>query len=171
MVRKDLPANALVVAQGRNHPLLSNRLITVERLRWIHGPPEGLERGLRLSAKTRYRHRDGGCVARTLNSGRCLVRFDQPEWAVTPGQYLVFYDGEEWPGRRRDRAGRSVACQWRREGPDPDRLLISHQPLLPANFNYSGEPCRRFSLTHHSHATIRTPIRIAFYDSVGAVSI
>ena len=98
VVRKDLPANALVVAQGRNHPLLSNRLITVERLRWIHGPPEGLDHGLRLSAKTRYRHRDGGCVARTLNSGRCLVRFDQPEWAVTPGQYLVFYDGEECLG-------------------------------------------------------------------------
>ncbi|MDE0206751.1 MAG: tRNA 2-thiouridine(34) synthase MnmA, partial [Candidatus Tectomicrobia bacterium] len=33
-----------------------------------------------------------------LGPDRCLVRFDQPQWAVTPGQYLVFYDGEECLG-------------------------------------------------------------------------
>lgn len=98
VVRKDPGANALVVAQGRNHPLLFSRLVTVRDLRWIRGAPEGLSRGVRVSAKTRYRQKDAACEARLLGPNRCLVRFDQPQWAVTPGQYLVFYNREECLG-------------------------------------------------------------------------
>ncbi len=98
VVRKDLDANALVVAQGHDHPLLFSRLVRVGRLRWVRGRPNELSTGLRMSAKTRYRQRDASCTARSLDTDRCLVRFDQPQWAVTPGQYLVFYDGEECLG-------------------------------------------------------------------------
>ena len=98
VVRKDPGANALVVAQGRNHPLLFSRLITVRRLRWVRGAPNELPGGVRLSAKTRYRQKDAACEARLLGPNRCLVRFDKPQWAVTPGQYLVFYNAEECLG-------------------------------------------------------------------------
>ncbi|WP_446831826.1 tRNA 2-thiouridine(34) synthase MnmA [Candidatus Foliamicus sp.] len=98
VVRKDTCANALVVAQGHDHPLLYSRQAIVRGLRWIRGAPAGLTTGLRLSAKTRYRQTDAECVARLLTPDRCLVRFDAPQWAVTPGQYLVFYKGEECIG-------------------------------------------------------------------------
>ncbi len=98
VARKDLRANALVVAQGRDHPLLYSRRVTVRGLRWINGAPDALAQGRRLSAKTRYRHNDANCLARLLAPGRCLARFDEPQWAVTPGQYLVFYNGEECLG-------------------------------------------------------------------------
>lgn len=98
VVRKDLNANTLVVAQGHDHPLLYSRRVAVRGLRWVNGAPDGFARGARLSAKTRYRQNDAGCVARLLAPGRCLVRFDAPQWAVTPGQYLVFYNGPECLG-------------------------------------------------------------------------
>lgn len=98
VVRKDLRANALVVAQGHDHPLLFSRLVTVRGLNWIHGPPDGLSQGAHLDAKTRYRQGDAACSARLLAPDRCLVRFNKPQWAVTPGQYLVFYAGEECLG-------------------------------------------------------------------------
>lgn len=98
VVRKDLSANALVVAQGHDHPLLFSRMITVRKLKWVRGTPDRLPGGMRLSAKTRYRQDDADCEARLLGPNRSLVRFDKPQWAVTPGQYLVFYDGEECLG-------------------------------------------------------------------------
>ncbi len=98
VVRKDLRANALIVAQGRDHPLLFSRMVTVRKLRWVCGVPDGLPASMRLSAKTRYRQEDAACDARLLGPDRCLVRFENPQWAVTPGQYLVFYRGEECLG-------------------------------------------------------------------------
>lgn len=98
VARKDMSANALVVAQGHDHPLLFSRSVTVRKLRWIHGAPEGFSAGIRLSARIRYRQQDTACAARALGPDRCLARFDKSQWAVTPGQYLVFYDGEECLG-------------------------------------------------------------------------
>ena len=98
VVRKDVRANALVVAQGRDHPLLFSRLVTVRKPRWVRSAPDALAGGMRLSAKTRYRQADAPCEARLLGPDRCLVRFHKPQWAVTPGQYLVLYDGEECLG-------------------------------------------------------------------------
>ncbi|MCY4157505.1 MAG: tRNA 2-thiouridine(34) synthase MnmA [Gammaproteobacteria bacterium] len=98
VVRKDLNANALVVAQGHDHPLLYSRRVEVRGLRWINGAPAAFAKGARLSAKTRYRQNDADCRARLLAPDRCLVRFDTPQWAVTPGQYLVFYNGQECLG-------------------------------------------------------------------------
>ena len=37
---------------------------------------------------------DAPCTLEALAAGRWRVRFDTPQWAPTPGQYLVLYDGE-----------------------------------------------------------------------------
>ena len=65
---------------------------------WINGQPDPLARGeLRCAAKTRYRQADQRCRV-TLADGGISVFFDQPQWAVTPGQYLVIYDGDRCLG-------------------------------------------------------------------------
>ena len=48
---------------------------------------------LALAAKTRYRMADAACRVE-LSADRCRATFDAPQWAPTPGQYLVLYDGE-----------------------------------------------------------------------------
>ena len=60
-------------------------------MHWIGGTEPG---GRRFAAKTRYRMADAGCALESLAAGRWRVRFDAPQWAPTPGQYLVLYDGE-----------------------------------------------------------------------------
>lgn len=52
----------------------------------------------RLTAKTRYRQADQPCTVEAAGDGRVRVRFDQPQRAVTPGQSVVFYDGENCLG-------------------------------------------------------------------------
>ena len=54
-------------------------------------PPTG---ALRVSAKTRYRQRDVPCLVVPTDRDTVRVAFDEPQWAVTPGQSVVFYDGE-----------------------------------------------------------------------------
>jgi tRNA-uridine 2-sulfurtransferase len=49
------------------------------------------------AAKTRYRQADAACALQTLSDsdGREFeLRFEQPQWAVTPGQSAVLYDAE-----------------------------------------------------------------------------
>lgn len=88
---KDMAANELIVVQGHDHPLLYKPALIADQLSWLadEPPPAG-----RYSAKTRYRQQDAACEFRMLDVGRCQVLFDTPQWAVTPGQSLVLYDGD-----------------------------------------------------------------------------
>jgi tRNA-specific 2-thiouridylase len=88
---KDLTRNALVVVQGHEHPLLFRREVEAFDLNWIAGAPPALPS--RLAAKTRYRMADAPCAVRAAGDG-VTAAFDAPQWAPTPGQYLVFYDGD-----------------------------------------------------------------------------
>jgi tRNA-uridine 2-sulfurtransferase len=91
VARKDLASNTLWVVQGHDHPwLLSDRLIATSPA-WVGPCPEA---GRRLSAKTRYRQLDAGCVVLAADQGRLELGFEQPQWAVTPGQSAVLYDGD-----------------------------------------------------------------------------
>ncbi len=88
---KDVTRNALVVVQGHDHPDLYARDVAVRDLHWIAGEPPALP--LRAGGKTRYRMADAACTLQEAGDG-LLARFDLPQWAPTPGQYLVLYDGE-----------------------------------------------------------------------------
>ena len=88
---KDLSHNTLVVVQGRDHPLLHRRDVAASEMHWIAGPPRTLP--ARLAAKTRYRMPDASCTVEPRPDG-VVARFDVPQWAPTPGQYLVLYDGD-----------------------------------------------------------------------------
>jgi tRNA-uridine 2-sulfurtransferase len=89
---KDLAANKLVVVQGHDHPLLLKRSLAADETSWVAGSPPA-ERS-EHTAKTRYRQADAPCtLARVLESG-IRLDFTAPQWAVTPGQSVVLYDGE-----------------------------------------------------------------------------
>jgi tRNA-specific 2-thiouridylase len=91
VAEKDLRRNALVVVQGHDHPMLFRREVEAGDLHWISGVPPSLP--ARVGAKTRYRMPDAACTLAGV-AGGCLATFDAPQWAPTPGQYLVVYDGD-----------------------------------------------------------------------------
>ena len=89
---KESARNALVVVQGHEHPRLYARRLDVLGMHWIGAAPPAS--GIRLGAKTRYRMADAACRVLALDGERWRAEFDAPQWAPTPGQYLVLYDGE-----------------------------------------------------------------------------
>ncbi|NOZ75989.1 MAG: tRNA 2-thiouridine(34) synthase MnmA, partial [FCB group bacterium] len=70
--------------------------LTADEVHWIgHQPPEP---GLRISAKIRYRQPDQPCRITEITDNRLKVSFEQPQFAVAPGQSVVFYYREECLG-------------------------------------------------------------------------
>ncbi len=95
---KDAARNALVVVQGHEHPLLYRRTVDAQDLHWIAGAPPDRSVPLSLGAKTRYRMPDAACRVELVDGDRCRAVFEAPQWAPTPGQYLVLYDGDACVG-------------------------------------------------------------------------
>jgi tRNA-specific 2-thiouridylase len=87
---KDLARNRLVVVQGHDHPALLAPALLARDASWVsgRGPAQGA-----YGAKTRYRQADAPCTL-AWRDGEMEVRFADPQWAVTPGQSVVLYDGE-----------------------------------------------------------------------------
>nr|WP_281243473.1 tRNA 2-thiouridine(34) synthase MnmA [Evansella caseinilytica] len=92
VVDKDLKKNVLYVAQGFHHPALYSDGLIAENVNWIH--PEQPENSFHCLAKFRYRQPDRGVTVTLMADGKVRVLFDEPERAITPGQSVVFYDGE-----------------------------------------------------------------------------
>ena len=88
---KDIAGNRLIVVQGHDHPLLQAPALRASDVSWIAGAAPSADR--RYAAKTRYRQADAPCALRTRATGFELA-FDTPQWAITPGQSAVVYDGE-----------------------------------------------------------------------------
>ncbi len=88
---KDLTRNVLVAVQGHEHPLLQATQVQVSQASWVSGQAPSAEH---LGAKTRYRQSDGACAFKAIDTDAFRLRFDAPQWAVTPGQSAVLYDGE-----------------------------------------------------------------------------
>jgi len=97
VARKDMASNALYVVQGHDHPWLMSRSLDAEQAHWIAGeppPPEGPGGAGRYGAKTRYRQADAACRFARCERDAFALRFDEPQWAVTPGQSAVVYEGD-----------------------------------------------------------------------------
>ena len=90
VVDKKLDANELIVVQGHeNEALLHSKIIT-QQIHWIAGQaPENSEN---LKAKIRYRQDDQSCSVSHNSNKQYEIIFDTPQWAVTPGQSVVFYE-------------------------------------------------------------------------------
>jgi len=94
VARKDMQSNTLVVVRGHDHPLLQALRLTALDASWVAATPPASSRH---AAKTRYRQADAACVLSAPaggNGGEFALSFDAPQWAVTPGQSAVLYDGE-----------------------------------------------------------------------------
>ena len=88
VVDKDVKANKLIVSQGEPSELFSNGLI-IYKVNWIPKEPEVRE--FECFAKFRYRQPDQR-VRVKIENDRVVVNFIEKQRAVTPGQYVVFYD-------------------------------------------------------------------------------
>jgi tRNA-specific 2-thiouridylase len=92
VLQKDMKRNVLIAGQGKDNPLLYTQTLQVKQLHWIQGEPVRLPYA--CWAKIRYRQLDQVCTIdqhaerETLN-----VLFEKPQRAVTPGQSIVFYQG------------------------------------------------------------------------------
>lgn len=92
VLEKDLENNVLIVGQGHDHPLMLHNILEACQLDWCSDKP--LTQPLRCAAKTRYRQADQACFLEPLGDDRCRAVFDEPQRAITPGQSVVFYDGD-----------------------------------------------------------------------------
>jgi tRNA-specific 2-thiouridylase len=89
---KDMANNRLIVVQGHGHPALLAPRLTALDSHWISGTAPALEHP--YAAKTRYRQNDASCRLTHITDSSSEITFDEAQWAVTPGQSVVIYDGE-----------------------------------------------------------------------------
>ena len=91
VARKDIENNTLYIVQGHEHPWLLSGALRADQASWIAGvPPEARA----MSAKTRYRQADVACRVAPSGISEFALDFTDPQWAVTPGQSAVLYDGD-----------------------------------------------------------------------------
>ena len=89
---KDMENNRLIVVQGHDHPALLSTQLTSLDAHWISGTAPLCNHP--YAAKTRYRQADARCRITQAFTDQCAVSFEQPQWAVTPGQSVVLDEGE-----------------------------------------------------------------------------
>ena len=93
VARKDMAANTLYVVRGHDHPWLLSQQLRADAASWVAGTPPARAA---LAARSRYRQADAAC--RYVDAGGAAdhfgLHFEQAQWAVTPGQSAVVYDGE-----------------------------------------------------------------------------
>lgn len=95
VVGKNIEKNELTVVRGTEHPALYAPWLVAQELNWFAGhAPAKMGVPYRCTAKSRYRQEDQPCTMTTREDGTVKVDFDQPQRALTPGQYVVFYQNE-----------------------------------------------------------------------------
>ena len=92
VARKDMGTNTLYAVQGHDHPWLLAHGLVFDNTAWVAGAPPSPGS---YTAKTRYRQQDAACTLMTEATPDAFrLRFAAAQWAVTPGQSAVLYDGE-----------------------------------------------------------------------------
>ena len=98
VARKDMAANTLWAVQGHDHPWLLSQQLQAQNASWVagHAPSAGAGAGAAsaYAAKARYRQADALCRIQTESDTVFTLDFPAPQWAVTPGQSAVLYDGD-----------------------------------------------------------------------------
>lgn len=91
VARKDMATNTLYVVEGHEHPWLLSSELHASQISWVQGqsPAPGS-----YAAKTRYRQEDAPCALSASSAEGFSLNFGAQQWAVTPGQSAVLYDGE-----------------------------------------------------------------------------
>jgi len=96
VVGKDVKKNILYVGQGFHNPYLYSDSIIATKVNWVSEKEK--PDTFHCTAKFRYRQPDYGVTVERLDGDRVRVVFDEPVRSVTPGQAVVFYNGEECLG-------------------------------------------------------------------------
>ncbi|MCI5687786.1 MAG: tRNA 2-thiouridine(34) synthase MnmA, partial [Emergencia sp.] len=79
------------VVLGDNEDIFKTELLA-DHINWMSvGDPTD---GMRLNAKIRYAHKGAPCMVYPEPEGKVRVVFEEPQRAITPGQSVVFYDGD-----------------------------------------------------------------------------
>jgi tRNA-specific 2-thiouridylase len=91
VARKDMEKNTLWVVQGHDHSLLQSHQLHALNASWVAGDaPQPAP----LNAKARYRQADAACTLAQIDDTAFSLSFPDAQWAVTPGQSAVLYDGD-----------------------------------------------------------------------------
>jgi tRNA-specific 2-thiouridylase len=93
---KDTTSNHLIVTQDRNYPTLSAKKLICDQIHWISDIEPTMP--FNCNAKIRYRQQDQECAVQQINANKLLVEYSAPQWAITPGQSIVFYQQDECLG-------------------------------------------------------------------------
>ncbi|WAA11209.1 tRNA 2-thiouridine(34) synthase MnmA [Fervidibacillus albus] len=96
VIGKDIQRNVLFVGQGFDNEYLYSDSIIATNVNWVSDQVKPSE--FSCTAKFRYRQPDHGVKVISLEDSRAKIVFDEPIRAVTPGQAVVFYNGEECLG-------------------------------------------------------------------------
>ncbi|CAI9388359.1 tRNA 2-thiouridine(34) synthase MnmA [Niallia sp. Sow4_A1] len=96
VIGKDLQRNVLYVGQGFHHELLYSDSIIATNVSWVSNDRIGTS--FECTAKFRYRQPDNKVTVEVIDEKTVKVIFHEPIRAVTPGQAVVFYQGEECLG-------------------------------------------------------------------------
>jgi len=91
VAKKDMTNNTLWVVQGHDHPWLQSLELVAQDASWVSGVAPVASQ---MAAKTRYRQQDAACRLANISDSDFSLSFSDAQWAVTPGQSAVVYDGE-----------------------------------------------------------------------------
>lgn len=97
VVDKKIDSNTLVVAQGSDHIMLYAQGLICSAIHWLVDPTS-IDLPLTCHAKTRYRQTDQACIISPATNNQHCVMFANPQRAITPGQYIVFYNKNQCLG-------------------------------------------------------------------------
>lgn len=97
VIGKDIETQTLYVGQGFHHPDLYSDYLEASDIHFTSDIPKAKE--FTCTAKFRYRQKDTEVKVVLDETGtKATVYFAEPVRAITPGQAVVFYDGEECLG-------------------------------------------------------------------------
>ena len=96
VVAKNHKNNQLIAAQSNHEDLMLDDYLVAKNLSWISAKPPQFP--LKCKAKIRYRQADQDCEVAVLTNDSIAVNFTEPQRAITPGQSIVFYQGDECLG-------------------------------------------------------------------------